>query len=452
MIPALLDRTFKLLPTLYTYLKRAETEHPAIRKIIKLLENPPENLYITSYPKTPIRGERTDERFAIRGVTLGVTIDYKIPPRIIVVMFPVLQEAPDKILLYILAHELTHASGYREEYTPETVTGILHNRFPDVFASDEEVHEYTGKWIDKAFREDIILYPSFHRVMRTKSGVDRLMSYARKIMPIKIPVKPPFNPREYAVEIAVKEGLSKEDAEKLIDELWPDIEVAIKDKGVEEAKKIIETMVRPEARRRAVPPPKPPPKPPAPPKPPTIATIEELLEKISSEERSQILTFGVPKFITEYGGRYGLTIPETPLIEKAFTIWMRERMREYRVDTGPKWFAVTYLPRMLPRILHEGMSSALKYFWSEILSQLRRYLEQYRLPSYEEIHIRILSPETSKVYEYGFGRAWIEDIAYHIYEIAGVSDEEVPGDYKFGKRIIDLWRSEGYPSEKMIMR
>ena len=90
---------------------------------------------------------------------------------------------------------------------------------------------------------------------------------------------PPFRPEEheeelrrYAVDVAMGVGLSREDAEKLVSEIWGDISTALREAGsLEEAREIVRRMVEPEARAR-IPPPKPPaivpPAPPAPPKRP----------------------------------------------------------------------------------------------------------------------------------------------------------------------------------------
>jgi len=301
---------------------------------------------------------------------------------------------------------------------------------------DTEVREILKEYYDKVLEG-----------MDPKEAIEEARKRINELLGVKpAPPKPPTEElREYAIKVAVEEGLSREEAEKLVSELWSDIEIAVRGKSPEEAKKIIESMVRPEARRRLA-------KPPAPPKaPPRVPTaVEELPTVLSSGDLSYIITFGVPRFIMDRGGVYGLTIDMEPMIQYILMEYLSEKFRRYKAKTGVEWFATYWWSSMRHIILRSGVDEALKHFWSRILSELRRYLIDYGLPSYEEIKIKVYDSETGRTTEYGFGRLWIEAMKYYIYYIAGVEYTDIPEDARRAVEIINEWRREGYPREKVV--
>lgn len=199
MIPEMLDRAERLLPRLAYYLEKLGTE-PA-RKTAELLKNPPEALYITAYPRTPVAAERMDEAIRIKEVAVANYFIFRLLGRDehYVILHPILQDASDRELMKVLAHEFCHAAGYRDEFMPHAVELDLQTEFPEAFA---DIHEYVKRRAERIRKGEVIDEETLHKTLQTADGrADfrlMLLRYARAVRPVTPRAEaPPLGSRSY---------------------------------------------------------------------------------------------------------------------------------------------------------------------------------------------------------------------------------------------------------------
>jgi hypothetical protein len=464
LIPKLLDRAEALLPKLLARLEELGT--PEARQAAGLLRSPPPRLYITAYPKTPVVGERYGEALKVSGVTLGevaVLRRGEEPELTFIVLFPALQDAPDPELSFVLAHELLHAAGRRDEEGPRALAEGLARRFPSDFR-DPFRSGYVERFLASAGKAELVVEPEY-TAMPPSVLLSELSHYARPLRPVRPPAPPApppaFRPelhekelREHAVSVAVKVGLAREEAERLVGELWGDLMEACRAaKALEEAKAIIARLVEPEARRRLAPPP-----PPPPPAPPPVAKVpEELarwLERLPSGEKSYLLTFGAAEFISRHGGKYTFTLYDQPLLASALATYMVERARALRPTRGLDYFVSYLLPQVAPWAPLEGLYTAIRRVWDIALASLRRYFTEAGLP--DPWHITIVERRRVKKevrqYEHSFGRVWMDAVVYAMYRALGVEEGDIPRDLRRAHELLELWRRAGMPAAAYVER
>jgi hypothetical protein len=191
LIQRLLDRVEALLPRLVDRLERSKS--PVARKTAELLKNPPETLYITSWPKTPVRYERG----SVYGVLCGKVVFLRVAQQEyrFVIFFPIVQDAPDKILLYLMAHEFAHVADYEEEAPVYEMGDELAGEFPDDFADRREYDDYIFLAADRLPPDEVEDVDELRAMLsepeRAEIAFGELMRYARPVKPVKPMAVPP---------------------------------------------------------------------------------------------------------------------------------------------------------------------------------------------------------------------------------------------------------------------
>jgi hypothetical protein len=166
------------------------------RKTAEALRNPPETLYITSWPKTPIRYWIDGSVNVVVSVVSGRVINLKsgqLEYRF-VVFYPIVQDAPDKVLLHIMAHEFAHVVGYEEEAPVNEMIDVLAMEFPEDFANVQEYDEYILSVASKLSPDEVEDLRKHEALLKDPERVEmvfnELMKYARPVKPMAVAPPP----------------------------------------------------------------------------------------------------------------------------------------------------------------------------------------------------------------------------------------------------------------------
>jgi hypothetical protein len=468
LIQRLLDRVEELLPRLVDRLERSKS--PVARKTAEVLRNPPENLYITSWPRTPIKYEGG----SIYGVLSGKVIDIKVEQQVycFVIFFPIVQDAPDRVLLYLMAHEFAHVAGYEAEDPVYEMGGVLAKEFPDDFAKRWEYDDYIFLVADRLSPDEVEDVDRYRAMLsdpeRAETVFNELMKYARPVKPVKpmavppLPAPTPTPPRGLTPEDL---RLLREEFEKILPNPTPeelreleglleDLQRSLADYDRETAMRValedVRHLARRLAERRAAPPV--PPAPPAPPVMPaptplpvlkTPEVVMEWLSKLPSGEMSYLLTFGVEKYLGTYGGKYSFTMYDVPIVASALAHYIAERSRAVKPARALEYYATYFMWRVAPHVPLEGLYTAIRRVWDVALASLKEYFRSLNLPDPEEMTVMI--KVKGEYVPYGFGRVWMDAMVYVMYRILGVEEKDIPEDLVTAYKAIEQWRIQGMP-------
>ncbi len=149
-------------------------------------------------------------------------------------------------------------------------------KFRELWETYERAYEKKPEYGERILREEFPdILNRFARSLADKKSKE-LIEEAKK-PPVFRPEEYEAELRDYAVKVAVDVGLSREDAERLLTEIWSDVMLGVREaRSLEEAKEIVRRMVEPEAWARIpVPVPPPPPRPPV--RPPGAMTKADIV-------------------------------------------------------------------------------------------------------------------------------------------------------------------------------
>ena len=470
MIQKLLDRVEELLPRLVDRLERSKS--PVAGKTAEVLRTPPENLYITSWPRTPVKYERG----SVYRVLCGKVVSLRAAQQeyLLVIFFPIVQDAPDKIILHLMAHEFAHVADYEAEPPVYEMGDELAKEFPDDFADLREFEDYIFSVADRLPPDKVEDVDKLRAMLsepeRAEIAFDELMRYARPVKPVRPMAVPPPAPTPPAPPPPPK-GLGPEDKRLLREEfekilpnptpeelkelesLLEDLQRSLADYDRETAMRValedVRHLARRLAERRVAPPVMPAPTP-----LPVLKTPEvvmEWLSKLPSGEMSYLLTFGVEKYLGTYGGKYSFTMYDVPIVASALAHYIAERSRAVKPARALEYYATYFMWRVAPHVPLEGLYTAIRRVWDVALASLREYFRSLNLPDPEEMTVMIkkkVKRDGKEVEEYvphGFGRVWMDAMVYAMYRILGVEEKDIPEDLVTAYKAIEQWRAQGMP-------
>jgi len=252
---------------------------------------------------------------------------------------------------------------------------------------------------------------------------------------------------KYFAEKLRKEGLTPERYREEFEAEWPSLE-GLPDESIRRALDILASeIVR---REKAVPPPAVPvPRPPV--RPPTAVPRPYWQVITDSKALSYILTFGVERFLEEEGGKYGLTLYDTPGLSRVLLSHIN-RVAERLVSrpTNMRYYiAGRKMYEHSSRIARSGIYPSLKFMWSSIILQAR---ELYRASGYNAPEdVTFILTDKRKV-RYSGGRAFVESVACLMYRALGVKDEDIPEDLRRAEKMIEIWISRRMPVGDVVIK
>jgi len=274
--------------------------------------------------------------------------------------------------------------------------------------------------------------------------VEADLSEVKPPAPRKPPVRPPTElTKEFAWDTFISEvrrlasergvRVDEEDAKRYFEERWEEIKEVPRDRIEIVVKSMAADYV---ASITARPPTAPPAVPPA--APPAVAVPFDV-RALMPDDRGFLLTFGVRRFIEEVGARYGLTLYDEHAVARSLADVMRS-VGEEAMRTAKNlltWQAGYWLYEGSPRFAMEGIYPALRYYWDDILAQLRRACWEWRVDVCPEDVKYVITDKAA--YEVSGGRVWVLAVACRMYEIMGATPTD---DLRAAKILVEKWVRE----------